>query len=69
MPEGVLLAAPRAAVLEQSAQVREGLVLPDVEEAGLDPELVAELGDRHLIDEMPAEDVRLLLRCKLATLA
>ena len=47
---------------EGGGAVFEELLLPEVEECGRELILVAEVGDRHTIDEMPPEDGDLLDR-------
>ena len=50
-------------LLEGSRPVLEELLLPPVEYRGLQPQLVAQLRNRHLLNKMPSEDGDLFLCC------
>lgn len=57
---------PAAAAREDRSGVLKKFALPVVEDAGRDAVLVAQLGDRDLFEEMPAQDRDLLLGAKVA---
>jgi hypothetical protein len=49
-------------LLEGRGPVLEELLLPAVEDRGLQPEFIAELRDRFILQQMPPEDGDLLFR-------
>ena len=50
-------------LFEGGRAVLEELLLPAVEDRGLQVEFIAELRDRHLLQQMPPQDGDLLFRC------
>jgi hypothetical protein len=65
---GVLLGlASPAGVLKGGGAVLEELLLPAVEEGGVEAELVAQVGNGGLLQEVAAENGNLLLGGELAT--
>ena len=57
-----------AAIVEGGVPVVEELLLPAVEEVGCDAELIAEIGDGHLLDEVAFEGSDLFRSGKVTTL-
>src|SRR5689334_16825871 len=56
-------------LLEHARQIVEDLLLPGIEDAGLDAVLVAEIGHGDLVDEVSADNGGLLLGAEVAALA
>ena len=66
---GILDGLGLAAVLEGSVAVLEELLLPAVEQVGVDAEFIAEVGDGDLVEQVPFEDGDLLGAGKVTTRA